>query len=127
MKIKRHIIWRRVKYGNNRFKFWSCKITGKGDKTLLKDSLFPRDWKKVIVFRPTGDPETTFSMGSSIAGITKVKVSDIVRMIKKGPFGMRLRPYDCEFFVASNVGKVGLEFVKYADIADETEPELFVY
>jgi len=128
VEIKKHQILRTVKYRNKRgSRFWSNKIKGKGDQTISKDLLFPRDWKRVIVLRPIGDPETTFSMGSVIAGTNKVKVSNIVRPIRKGLFGMRLGSDDCEFFVASNTGKVKLEFVKYTDIADETEPELSVY
>lgn len=127
MKIKKHIVWRGTKYKeNSEIKFWSNKIKGKGDKTLSKDSPSLRGWKKVIVLKPIGDPETTFSMGFiPVSGGTKI--SNIVRKIRKGPFGMRLCPDDCELFIAGNDGKLKLEFVKYADIADKTESELPVY
>ncbi len=118
--------WRKVDYGKDRkLKFWSYKVKGEGDKALAKDSPL-RGWKKIIVLMPIGGPETTFSMGfSAISGDTKV--SDVVRKIKKGPFGMRLGPEDCEFFIASNDNEVGLEFVGYTDIADESKSELPLY
>jgi len=126
VEIKRHIVWRKTNYGKSRkIKFWSNKIKGKGDKTLSKDSSL-RDRKKVIVLKPIGDPETTFSMGFiPVSGDTKI--SNVIREIEKGPFGMRLDLYGCEPFIASNTGKVGLKFVKYVDIADKTESELSVY
>ena len=127
MEIKRHIVWRGTNYGKNReIEFWSNKIKGKGDETLPKDSPSLRGWKKVIVLKPIGDPETTFSMGFiPVSGGTKI--SDIIRKIKKGPFGMRLCPDDCEFFIVSNSDKVKLELVRYADITDKTESELPLY
>lgn len=127
MEIKKHIVWRGTNYGKNRkLKFWSNKIKGEGDETLPKDSPSLRGWKKVIVLKPIGAPETTFSMGFiPVSG--GAKISDIIRKIKKGPFGMKLFPDDGEFFIASNTGKVGLEFVKYTDMADKIESELPVY
>lgn len=118
--------WRKVDYGKDRkLKFWSCKIKGKGDKDLAEGSPL-RDWKKIIILEPVGDPETTFSMGfSTVSGDTKVLSVD--RKIKKGPFGMRLGPEDCEFFIASNNNEVGLEFVEYIDIADKSKSELPLY
>lgn len=126
MKVKRFQRWKKVNYGNKKkFKFWSHKIKGEGDKALTKDSPL-RDWKKIIVLRSIGDPETTFSMGfSTVSGDTKV--SNVLRKIKKGSFGMRLGPEDCNFFIASNESKVGLELVEYTDITDESKLELPLY
>jgi len=127
VEIKKHIVWRTTNYKKNRrIKFWSNKVKGKGDKTLPKDSLSRRGWKKVIVLKPIGDPETTFSMGF-IPASGDTKISDIIRKISKGPFAMRLCPDTCKYFIASNNGKLKLEFVKYADMTDGTEPELPVY
>lgn len=126
MKVKRWQIWKKVIYGKkNASKFWSPRIKGEGDKNLAKDSPM-KDWRKIIVLKPTGEPETSFSMGfSDIFGNTKV--SSAKRKVKEGPFGMRMGPDDCEFFVVSNDDAVGLKFVEYADIGDETEPELQLY
>jgi len=127
VEIKKHIVWRTTNYGKNRkIEFWSNRIKGKGDKTLPKDSASRRGWNKVIVLEPIGDPETTFSMGF-IPASGDTKVSNIIRKIEKGPFGMRLLPDNGKFFIAGNTGKLGLEFVKYADMTDGAEPELPVY
>ena len=126
MEIKKHIVWRGTNYGKNRkIRFWSNKVKGKGDETLPKDS-YLKDRKKIIILKPVGDPETTFSMGFiPVSGNTKI--SNVIRKIERGPFGMRLLPDDCELFIASNDGKVKLEFVRYAYIADEIDSELLVY
>ncbi len=127
MEIKKHIVWRTTNYGKNRkIEFWSNRIKGKGDKTLPKDSASRRGWNKVIVLKPIGSPETTFSMGF-IPASGDTKLSDIIRKIEKGPFGMRLCPDDCELFIASNDGEVKLKLVRYAHIGDKTKPELPVY
>lgn len=127
MEIKKHIVWTEIDFGKNRkLGFWSNKIKGKGDKTLPKDSPSLRGWKRVIVLKPIGAPETTFSMGFiPVSG--NARISNVIRKIEKGPFGMRLLPDAGKFFIASNTGKVGLKFVKYVDITDKTESELSVY
>ena len=110
--------WRkRVKYGDkDEFKFWSSKVKGKGDKTLEKGT-FLKEWTKVIVLTPKGKPDTIFSMGfSSVFGDTEV--SNALRKIEEGPFGMRMGPEDCEFFIASNQGEVVLDFLCYTHIAE---------
>ena len=126
MKVKKLQIWRKVDYGDERkFKFWSSKVKGKGDETLAKDSSL-KDWKKVIVLKPIGNLKTRFSMGfSSIFGETKV--SSAIRRVEDESFGMRMGPEDCDFFIVSNEGEVGLEFVEYADIDDKTKSELPLY
>ena len=126
MKVTRWQIWKKVIYGNkNAFKFWSPKVKGESDKDLSKDSPM-KDWRKVIVLRPIGNPETTFSMGfSDIFGNTKV--SSAKRKVKQGSFGMRMGPDDCGFFVVSNDDMVELKFVEYADITDEAKSELQLY
>jgi len=108
--------WRDVKFGDEReFRFWSS-VTGKGDEALLPGSPLG-NWRKIIVLKPMGDLETVFSIGfSSISGDTKV--SDATRRIKEGPFGMRMGPEDCDFFISSNDGKIELEIVQYIDIAE---------
>ncbi len=108
--------WKRtVEYGDKgEFKFWSPKVKGKGDETLEKRTSLEK-WTKVIVFMPEGSPDTIFSMGfSSVFGDTIV--SDAARRIEEGPFGMRMGPEDCEFFIVSNQGEVELDFVRYAHI-----------
>jgi len=127
VEIKRNIIWRTTKYGKNRkIKFWSKKIKGVGDGTLPKDSLSRRGWNKVIILEPIGDPETTFSIGF-IPAFGDTKVSDTKRKIRKGPFGMRLCPDVCEFFITSNDGEVQLKLVGYAHMGDKTKSGLHLY
>jgi len=108
--------WKRIsKYEDKgEFKFWSSEVEGKGDETLGKGTSL-EEWTKVIVLMPKGNSDTIFSMGfSSVFGDTIV--SDAVRRIGEGPFGMRIGPEDCEFFIVSNQGEVKLDFVCYAHI-----------
>ncbi len=128
MKIKRFQIWlwRKINYGDvKKFKFWSAQVKGEGDQTLAKDSSL-QDWKKVVVLAPLGSPKTTFSMGFSDA-FGNTKVSTATRRVKEGPFGMRMGPENCLFFIASNKGIVELEVVGYTTIDDETRSELTLY
>ena len=60
MKIKRFQIWRKVNYGDVRkFRFWSPPVRGEGDENLAKD-YSRKNWKKVIILKPIGDPINTF-------------------------------------------------------------------
>lgn len=126
MKTKRFQIWRKVGYGDTRkFRFWSPQVRGEGDETLAKNSSL-KDWKKVVVLRPTGNPKTTFSMGfSDVFG--NIKVSSATRRAEEGPFGMRMGPEDCRFFIVSNGGAVGLEVVGHTTIDDATKSDLSLY
>lgn len=124
MRIIQNQHWRKIKYGNTtEFEFWSEKVKGKGDESLLPGTPF-ESWRKIVILKPLGKPESTFSMGfSSIFG--KTEISDATRKVKDGPFGMRMGPEDCEFFVASDDDSIGLDFnVKYVDIA-ELESDLY--
>lgn len=125
MKVKRSL-WRKIRYGNSeKFTYWSPKIRGKGDETLAEGSSI-KDWRKVVVVQPSGSPETAFSMGfSNVFGDTKI--SSAVRKVKDGPFGMRMGPKPCDFFIASNQGKVDLRLIEYTDIKDKTKSDLFLY
>ncbi len=126
MRIKWSRFWHKVNYGDKRkFKFWSPQVNGMSDKALAKDSSL-KDWKKVIILRPIGDPKTTFSIGfKDILGNTKV--SSAVRRVGEGSFRMRMGPENCDFFIVSNKNEVGLEFVEYANISDETKSKLPLY
>lgn len=106
---------KRVEYGSkDEFRFWSEKVKGEGDKDLEAKRPLEK-WRKVIILKPKGSPDTIFSMGfSSVFGDTIV--SNLVRRIEEGPFGMRMGSEDCEFFIVSNQGKVELRFSRYADI-----------
>jgi len=108
--------WKRVDgYGNKDiFKFWSPKVKGEGDKKL-EERTGPEKWTKVIVLMPKGNPDNIFSMGFHSV-FEDIIVSNAVRRIERGVFGMRMGPKDCEFFIVSNQGKVELDFVRYADI-----------
>lgn len=123
MKIKRFQIWRKINYRDiKKFRFWSVLVRGEGDETLAPGSSL-KAWKKVIVLKPLGEPKTVFSMGFS-DNFGHIMVSSASRRVEEGPFGMRMGPEDCRFFIASNNGEVGLEFVEYATIADS---ELVLY
>jgi len=115
--------WKNVKFGNkNEFRYWSPKVMGKGDKDLSPDSPLG-DWRKIIILKPTGDPEAVLLVGfSSVFGDTQI--SSVPRQVKEGPFGMRMGPEDCNFFIVSNDGKVELKIVQYIDIA-ELELDLY--
>lgn len=119
-------IWRRVNYQDrSKFRFWSRKIRGEGDRDLVKGTLL-KHWKKVIILRPIGASETSFSMGfADVFGNTKISTAK--RQVKEGVFGMRMGPEDCDFFIASRAGRVGLAFVEYAEIDDETKSGIFLY
>ncbi|MFH1671297.1 MAG: hypothetical protein ABH889_00765 [Candidatus Portnoybacteria bacterium] len=123
MKIKKNQSWRKVNYRDEgKFKFWSLLVRGEGDEKLANDS--PMDqWKKVIILRPLGDPKTIFSMGFS-DNLGNVKVSNATRRVAEGPFGMRMGPEDCHFFIASNNSEVRLELVDYT-VIDESELTLY--
>jgi hypothetical protein len=126
MEIKRFQVWRKINYGDaKKFKFWSPQMSGKGDGTLTKGAPL-NDWKKVIIFSPRGYPKTAFSIGfKDISGLSKI--SRAIRRVEQGPFGMRMGPEDCNFFVASNEGEVRLEVLGYADINDKTRSKLPLY
>ncbi len=112
----------RVKYSGDQFKWWSPKVKGEGDSAMPKGSR-TSDWRKIIILQPVGAPKTIFSMGfSSIFGDTAT--SDAIRRIEEGPFGMRMGPEDCEFFIVSNEGEVQLEFVECVDI-DKSDLPLY--
>lgn len=107
--------WRDIKFADEKeFKFWAS-VTGKGDKSLSSGTPQGK-WKKSIILKPIGELGTTFSMGfnSVIFGITRI--SDAIRKVEQGSFGMRMGPEDCDFFIASNDGKVKLEIVRYIGI-----------
>lgn len=120
-------VWWKVTYGNGMgFHFWSSRINGEGDTNLVKGS--PRSkWKKIIVLKPTGDPEASFSMGYCDT-FGNAKISSARRKVKEGSFGMRMGPEDCEFFIASKKSyPVNLEFVEYADIDDKNKSDRSLY
>lgn len=127
MKIKRFQIWRKVVYGDFRkFRYWSPRIWGERDRSLTIES--PRkDWKKIIVLKPIiSPPGTIFSIGFiTVSG--HVEVSTVTRKVEDGPFGMRMGPDDCGFFIVSNEGEVWLSFVEYADISDKLKSDIPVY
>ena len=121
--------WRKVRYGDRRqFKFWSARMTAAGDQSLM-DTVHPyrmKDWKKVAIFSPSGVPDTVFFVGfSDIFGNTKI--SSIPRRIKDGLFGLRLGPDDCQFFVCSNDGEVGLTLAEYTTIDAEARADTPLY
>lgn len=118
--------WRRIKYRNRkRFHFWSPQITGKGDETLAKDAPI-HSWRRIIVLKPIGGNNNAFRIGyKDFLGNTKI--SNAERVIRQGPFGMRMGPQDCNFFIASNDGKVDLELGEYFDKDDEAISKLTVY
>ena len=123
MKIKRFQRWRKVEGGDKKkFKFRSSLVKVEGDKSLSKDAPI-RSWTKIILLRPVGLlGRCKFSMGfRAIDGTTKI--SNAVRKTGDGCFGMRLGPEDCEFFIASNDGRVYLEAVECVDIKD-SRPEI---
>jgi len=123
MKIIQDQHWRKIEYNNTtEFKFWSEKAKGKGDESLPPGTPF-ESWRKIVILKPLGEPESTFSMGFSSI-FDGAEISDATRKVKDGPFGMRMGPEDCEFFIVSNDGKVELEIVQYVDIA-ELEPDLY--
>lgn len=136
MKIKRFQFWRtcNISYRKGEpFKFLSTKVKGEGDKTLENDHSLKnrikfifRKWEKVIILEPSGNPKTTFSMGF-IPSSGSAKVSSATRRVEEGPFGMRMGPEDCRFFIGSNKGTVGLEVIGYTTIDDETKSELVLY
>ena len=126
MTIEKNQKWRVVEYGDKaEFKFWSGKVTGKGDESLSSES--PIDsWKEIIVLVPYGNPETKFSIGlSTVFGVTQM--SDAERKIGDGCFGMRMGPDNCDFFIASNEGEVKLVFMKYIHISEAPKHEVVVY
>jgi len=126
VKIKRFQIWRKISYRDvKKFRFWSTQIRGEGDETLAKESSL-KDWRKVVVLKPLGDLKTVFSVGFS-DNFGNVKVSKASRRVEEGPFGMRMGPEDCRFFIVSNNGEVGLEFAEHTTIADVTKSELALY
>ncbi len=105
------------KYGDkDTFKFWSSKIKGKGDETLEK-GVSLKKWTKVIILNPKGEPDTTFLIGY-VPYFGDITVARVTRRIYRGPFGMRMGPEDCEFFIVSNHKEVELEFVRYAPIGE---------
>lgn len=118
-------------HDTRRFWFWSSLVRSEGDKSLPPSS--PKSpskqwktWRKVIKLRPQGDPTTHFSMGFKDA-FGRVMISTAKRRVGDGPFGMRVGPEDCELFIVSNEGLVGLEFVKYTNINDPAEAETPLY
>lgn len=117
MKKKIFQFWRKIEYGDRtKFKFWSLKVKGEGDKNLAKKTPM-RKWRKIIILNPIGELETVFSIGySDIFGNTKI--CNAKRRVGQAYFGMRMGPEDCEFFIVSNYGEVELEFIKYVDIKD---------
>jgi len=128
VKIKKSQKWQEVNYRDERkFRFWSLQVRGEGDQTLTKDSSF-KDWKKVIILKPLGRSKTTFSMGFS-DNFGNTKVSNAIRRVEEGPFGMRMGSEGCRFFIVSNSsnGIVGLEVVKHTTIDDESRSETALY
>lgn len=107
MKIMKWQRWRNITHGGEgKFKFWSGLVKVEGDKTLEKGCPM-KNWKRAIVLGPVGDSKVRFSMGfKAIDGTTKI--STATRRIEDGLFCMRLGPDDCEFFIASNDGRVYL-------------------
>ncbi len=126
MKTVKWHSWKGILYGDTgRFKFWSAQITGEGDENLSKDAPM-KDWKKVVVLRPLGNPETVFAIGfSNKFGSTKISTAP--RKIKEGPFGMRMGAEDCQFFITSNTEAVKLELVGYVDVDDKSQANLSLY
>lgn len=117
--------WRSVEYRGAEFGFWSPKIKGRGDSSLANDSSM-ESWAKIILLSPTGKPDTMFSIGfSDVFGNTKI--SSAKRKVKDGPFGMRMGPQDCEFFVASAEDSIGLAFMKYVSIEDRAMQKVALY
>ncbi|MBU2540099.1 hypothetical protein KJ786_02985 [Patescibacteria group bacterium] len=86
-----------------------------------------KDWRKIIILMPTGDPKTRFSIGFYKDDI--YKLSTATRKVRNGPFGMRMGPENCGFFIVSNKKdrRLGLKFVEYADIDDKTYSKLPLY
>lgn len=123
MKIKKSQKWQEVSYRDvKKFRFWSTQVRGEGDETLAEDSSL-KNWKKVVILKPLGNPKTTFSMGFSDA-FDHTEVSNAKRRVEEGPFGMRMGREDCRFFIVSNSGIVGLEVVGHTTIA---KSELSLY
>lgn len=116
MKKKRFQIWRE---SHKKFGFWSKRVRGFG--------LEGKSRTTVIILNPTGSPKTVFSIGFSDVSGNNSKISNATRRVEEGPFGMRMGRNDCDFFIVSNNGEVGLELVEYANINDITKSELRVY
>jgi len=115
-------LWPKVQYNSRKFKWWSVKVKGEGDTALSKGS--PRGrWRKIIILQPLGAPNTTFSIGFSSA-FGETRISTAQRKVVEGPFGMRMGPEDCWFFIASNKGEVELNLMRYVDI-DELDLPLY--
>ena len=108
--------WLRTQYGESGL-FWSAVIFGLGDKSLPLKA--PRKtWKKVIILKPLGNPETIFSPGFNDT-FYNTKVSTCRRKVKDGPFGMRIGRESCGFFAVSTDALVNLEFVRYVNIGNK--------
>jgi len=107
------------------FDYYSSSVKGEGDEDLPEDASM-EEWTKVIILKPTGKNKTIISPGfETVFG--DVLVSNATRRVGSNPFGMRMGPEDCQFFVVSNEGEVGLEFVEYAHIDDDRYRSLPLY
>ncbi|MDP3998302.1 MAG: hypothetical protein Q8P89_01640 [bacterium] len=106
-------------------KNWSSYAKGEGDSSLAVDSPM-KDWTKIIILRPLGDQKTTFQIGFRDV-FNNIKISSAKRRVKDGSFGMRMGSKDCNFFIVSINGAVGLGIMGYAHINDEKYKNLALY
>jgi hypothetical protein len=113
--------WHPVQYGDkNRYAFWSQKVKGEGDATLLETA---EGFQKFIVLRATGQKDALVSIGFVSANYHKTMILDTGEPVGDNgfTFSMGMDKSDCDFFVTSKESQIGLELVGYRNADD---PEL---
>jgi len=101
--------YRETVYMAGEFTSWSNIVKALGDKRLAPEDRDPAKWTKIVILRPIGPSDAQFSMGF-IAYNGYTAICDTPRRVVDGPFGMRMGPEDCSFFIAAKTNQpLGLD------------------
>lgn len=116
--------WKKVKYGDDSFRFWSNEVDIEGDEDLSETAPM-RSWKKVVLLEASsisGSSKITFSIGFLLPS-GQAKISRAIKKIGDGLFAMMLGPGNCSFFIVSNQEDVFLQKIRCMDKTQLHEDE----